>query len=189
MKTARSVSVATTAAISATLVIVMSGAAPLSAQVQSPLSGKGIVAPQQLKVPASGDKPVLRQVSTATMTVKQIEAKLTEFPQITANQYKVAFECRITATPAQTDHSKFPRYSCALDQTRTSTLNGLPIYRVDNFPAADGVLTRIVMVADKSAKNPNPGRIRTAFQLIYEKSASASEPVQKDFSYVDALLK
>jgi hypothetical protein len=185
MKNDRHVSTAT---LFATLVFVIGGAAPLSAQVESQLSGKSIVATPQLKMPANSYKPILQQVSTATMSVKQIEAKLGEFPQITTNQYKIAFECHIKATPTQTDHSRFPRYSCVLDQMRTSVLNNLPISRVDYFPSATGVLTRIVMVADKNAKNPNPGRILTAFQLIHEKNETTREKMLKDFVYADGWL-
>ena len=73
-------------------------------------------------------------------------------------------------------------------QPRTSALNGLPIYRVDYFPSVDGITTKIVMVADKNAKNPNPGRIRTAFQLMHEKNETTRNTVLKDFVYADGLL-
>lgn len=158
------------------------------AQIQSPLSSQPIRDSLNVKSPTTAGRVQLTVPDSASMTVKQIDIKPAEFPQITASQYKVAFECKIATQKPQTDYSKFPRYSCFLDQTRTSAMNGLPIYRVDYFPSADGITTKIVMVADKNAKNPNPGRIRTAFQLMHEKNETTRNTVLKDFVYADGLL-
>ena len=148
------------------------------AQIQSPLSTQPTRDGLQLKSPTAAGRAQLSVPDSASMTVKQIGIKPGEFPQITASQYKVAFECRITTSKPQTNHSTFPRYSCFLDQPRTSALNRLPIYRVDYFPSVDGITTKIVMVADKNAKNPNPGRIRTAFQLMHEKNETTRNTVR-----------
>ena len=158
------------------------------ARVQSPLSSQPIRDGLQLKSPATAGRLQLAVPDSASMTVKQIDIKPGEFPQITASQYKVAFECKITTSKPQTDYSTFPRHSCFLDQPRTSAMNGLPIHRVDYFPSADGITTKIVMVADKNAKNPNPDRIRTAFQLMHEKNNTTRNTVLKDFVYADGLL-
>ena len=158
------------------------------AQIQSPLSSQPTREGLQVKSPTTAGRVQLMVPDSASMTVKQIDIKPAEFPQITASQYKVAFECKIATQKPQTDYSKFPRYSCFLDQTRTSAMNGLPIYRVDYFPSADGITTKIVMVADKNAKNPNLGRIRTAFQLMHEKNETTRNTVLKDFVYADGLL-
>lgn len=161
---------------------------PLSAQPPSQSSSQPIRDGLQLKTPATTGRAQLTVPDSASMTVKQIDIKPGEFPQITASQYKVAFECKISTSKPQTDYSKFPRYSCFLDQPHTSTLNGLPIYRVDYFPSADGITTKIVMVADKHARNPNPGRIKAAFQLMHEKNETTRNTVLKDFVYADGLL-
>lgn len=158
------------------------------ARVQSPLSSQPIRDSLQLKSPATAGRLQLTVPDSASMTVKQIDIKPGEFPQITASQYKVAFECKIAPSKPQTDYSTFPRYSCFLDQPRTSAMNGLPIYRVDYFPSVDGITTKVVMVADKTSKNPNPGRIRTAFQLMHEKNDTTRNTVLKDFVYADGLL-
>ena len=128
--------------------------------------------------------------ASPSINVKQIEVKASEFPIATAEQYKVGFECTISALPSQKDYSKYPRHTCFIDQPRTTTLNSLNIARVDSWPSADGITTKIIMIADKkSAKNPNPYRIRTAFQLLHETSPTVSKPVLKDFAYADGLLK
>lgn len=145
-----------------------------------------IVRPE-IKLPVKDNNLI---VAPASISVKQIEVGPNEFPSATNAQYKVGFECTIRVTPAQKDYSKFPRHTCFLDQPRTSSLNGLNIVRVDSWPSADGVTTKIVMIADKnSVKNPNPHRIRTAFQLMHETSASANKVVLNDFVYADGLLK
>ncbi len=125
-----------------------------------------------------------------SIAVKQIEVKQNEFPPATNDQYKVGFECTLKVTPTQKDYSKYPRYTCFIDKPRTSTMNALEIVRVDSWPSADGITTKIVMIADKkSAKNPNPGRIRTAFQLLHEVSETNYKTALKDFVYADGLLK
>ena len=179
---------ALTAAALALLSLAALTAGQAIAQIQSPLSPQPTREGLQVKSPTTAGRVQLTVPDSASMTVKQIDIKPSEFPQITASQYKVAFECKIATSKPQTDYSKFPRYSCFLDQPRTSAMNGLPIYRVDYFPSADGITTKIVMVADKNAKNPNPGRIRTAFQLMHEKNETTRNTVLKDFVYADGLL-
>ncbi len=179
-------------ATSTLLSLVALSAGQAIAQIQSPLSAQPSSQPirdgLQLKSPVTTGRAQLTVPDSASMTVKQIDVKPGEFPQITASQYKVAFECKIATSKPQTDFSKFPRYSCFLDQPRTSAMNGLPIYRVDYFPSVDGITTKIVMVADKNAKNPNPDRIRAAFQLMHEKNETTRNTVLKDFVYADGLL-
>jgi hypothetical protein len=144
-------------------------------------------APPEIK-PSPKDQGML--FAPPSIAVKQIEVKQNEFPPATNDQYKVGFECTLKVTPTQKDYSKYPRYTCFIDKPRTSTMNALEIVRVDSWPSADGITTKIVMIADKkSAKNPNPGRIRTAFQLMHEVSETNYKPVLKDFVYADGLLK
>ena len=167
-------------------------ATSLQAQVASPLSPlsrqTATDAPKALAPATALPATSLRAASTATLAVKQIEVKPGEFPPFTGNQIKVAFECRIGAAPAQTDYSKFPRYTCFLDQKRTADLNQLPIRRVDYFPSGDGITTKVTVVADRTAVNARPGRIRAAFQLMHEPHAGAGQPVLKDFVFADGLI-
>ena len=168
--------------------------APIAAQ---PAAAGAQLAPNSAPIPSltrpeiklpNKDSGIL--FAAPSITVKQIDVKPKEFPPVSATQYKVGFECSIRVTPAQKDYSKFPRHTCFIDQPRTAVLNGLTIVRVDSWPSADGVTSKIVMIADKnSVKNPNPYRIRTAFQLLYETTEKDSKPVLKDFVYADGLLK
>ncbi len=172
---------------------------PLSAPMQPNQPLRTTVAAPQLSNSAPGAiQPTINEslknhgvlFAAPSITVKQIEVKPTEFPPVAANQYKVGFECTIKVIPPPKNHSEYPRYTCFIDQPRTTTLNALTIDRVDGWPSADGVTSKIVMLANKqSEKNPKPGRIRTAFQLMHETSPTVSKPVLKDFVYADGLLK
>ncbi|MEQ1519600.1 MAG: hypothetical protein ABL931_24260 [Usitatibacteraceae bacterium] len=157
------------------------------AQVRSTLPAPPIRDSSLLKAPSANERVQVGLAEGVSMSVKQIETTVGEFPQMTANQYKLAFECRIAPSKPQTDFSKFPRYSCFLDQPRTRAVSDLSIRRVDYFPSVDGIATKIVMVVDNSGRKPNPERIRTAFQLIHEKNEVTRSAVLKDFVYVDGL--
>lgn len=182
------------AALIATLLIISSGffsANQAVAQVRSPLSTEPIRDQFLQKRQPNPDRSTLTAPGSggsASIVVRQIQTTPTEFPPVMQNQYKVGFECSIKNPNSQAGNVKYPRYRCFLDQTRTATLNAMGIHRVDNFPSIDGITTKIIVVANKSAQNPMPGRIRSAFQLYLEKSEADSAPVLKDFVYADGLL-
>ena len=157
------VAVTAVASLAAAAMACIPAGAQVASQLSKPLSREPATANASTSTrgAAASSLSALRQ-ATATLAVKQVETKPGEFPPAAANQVKVAFECRIAATPAQTDYSKFPRFSCALDQKRTAEMSQLALYRVDYFPSADGVTAKVTVVADRSAQNPKPGRIRAA---------------------------
>jgi len=122
--------------------------------------------------------------------VRSLVLKPGEFPPASPAQYKVAFECTIRNIPPQTDFDLFPRYRCDLDKVRTVEVNRLPIYRIDIFPSADGITTKIVLIANKNAKDMTlPNHIRAALQLYRDQSAKEGVSVLKDFFYADGLLE
>lgn len=183
------VAVTAAASLAAAAMACIPAGAQVASQLSKPLSREPATANASTSTrgAAASSLSALRP-ATATLAVKQVETKPGEFPPAAANQVKVAFECRIAATPAQTDYSKFPRFSCALDQKRTAEMSQLALYRVDYFPSADGVTAKVTVVADRSAQNPKPGRIRAAFQLMLEKSAGSGEPVYKDYIFADGVI-
>ena len=125
----------------------------------------------------------------AAIDIKTLAVKPNEFPPIGTDQYKVAFECTIRGVPHQTDFSVYPRYRCDLDKPRTGELNKLTILRVDQFPSIDGITTKIVVIAKKTALGqPSPTQFHAAFQLYRDKSADSGAAMFKDFILADALL-
>jgi hypothetical protein len=182
----RLATIAIAAIVSAVTTLVHAESTPLRAPGAGPLTSPLTLNTDIRAIPK--DQSAL--FASPSISVKQIEVKPTEFPPVGADQYKVGFECIIKVTPVQKDYSKYPRYTCFIDKPKTSAMNALEIVRVDSWPSADGITTKIVMIADKkSAKNPNPGRIRTAFQLMHEVTETNFKPVLKDFFYADGLLK
>jgi len=127
--------------------------------------------------------------NSATIEVKPLVVKANEFPPVIAGQMKVAFECTILHTPPQARFDVFPRYRCDLDKPRTVEINPLTIQRVEQFPSVDGITTKVVVIAHRSSKDgANPTRLRAAFQLYRDQSASNSVALLNDFLYADVMF-
>ena len=172
------------------LMLAMSGFGNVCSNAQS-LAAPKQASPASSLMPSSPVKVIpaaaVNEKNKSTIVVKQLVVKSNEFPALISGQMKVAFECTIFNVPVQTDFGIFPRYRCDLDKPRTVDINKLTIQRVDQFPSVDGITTKIVVVAHHSSTNaPSPSRLRAAFQLYRDQSASTTVAVLKDFLYADA---
>ncbi len=147
----------------------------LTSTAATPLSSKSVA--------------LLMAKNKPTIEVRPLAVKANEFPPAISNQMKVAFECTIRNAPPQIDFSTFPRHRCDLDKLRTLELNKLTIQRIDQFPSADGITIKIVVIARNPLKDePSPTRFHAAFQLYLDQPAGNSVAVLKEFLYADAMF-
>lgn len=124
----------------------------------------------------------------ASINVSQAPARPGEFPAAAGSQGKVAFECRIGLARPQMDFSRFPRLRCDIDRARTVALNRLTLARADSFFSGDGMTTRTVLLYEQAAPGTPSLKIRAAFQLYLDRSATDSRALLAEVVYADAAI-